>query len=777
MNRFKKNIGFVDNTRKDIDTLYLERAKAIILYPSLCMPSMISTGQEILLVLLANKTLIDSQKTYVSNHTTLMQKRINLQLRYSYMQEIKDDSIGVQFSSLPKIIKTFPIKLNADLCLKSEEHNFKCIISKDALENYNLYGYSNVIFIAQKHYLDKPVFMQWLNVSNDDVDKLVIDSDSHNKIIKELLIDFGVKESTIHNIRPYHPVFSKTEADLGVGHLSDLHISSRVSVLEKNKELKDISGNYISNNLHNPIRSVKDILWQFGRDDRISCVWITGDVVDFHVNISDISESEVKTTDALELLDSDKELLKIKGALYIDVQQFYQLIVKFYLKFEKPVFFIFGNHDAYEMPYGISPRVLQSKISKKGVKANSTIPMDHNLTFYEAILLFGPGYSRIVTKHHLGEQNYKAKLRKYYFLVITPVLDIKFNYKDTCFIGVDWGDEESIVEPVAKMAGTLPRASSMLNNNQKELISFALKEQNKIYIFMHAPIINYDYSINLSSTVEVKKHNVEKYSKYDTGSFKGGKKWLLDLLLRHCNKVVVFSGHSHRFSMYTIEDKYNRYLIRANGDDVCCLNPKVSLVVSSSAGPMAAKNIAGEWMGLGIEAPSGSALIGGRIYKTVSNSCNTIPRACVILDGIDILSFSKPLHIYPVNLYQDYLDIVVDERLNCNLEKISLLVFHNSHYELLRKKQMKLIKLGHNKYRVSPFSLLLKEKINRMFLEICVSTFSDSVCTKDPWILHIELEELYAGNSMLTGYRVARNKKYGEIPDFNWHMQSGMCQK
>jgi hypothetical protein len=66
----------------------------------------------------------------------------------------------------------------------------------------------------------------------------------------------------------------------------------------------------------------------------------------------------------------------------------------------KPIFLIAGNHENYADIYAISPRT-KGTLSDKAKeepgsgwrRANEGVPADHNLSIYEACLMYGPDYS------------------------------------------------------------------------------------------------------------------------------------------------------------------------------------------------------------------------------------------------------------------------------------------------------------------------------------------------------------------------------------------------
>jgi hypothetical protein len=147
----------------------------------------------------------------------------------------------------------------------------------------------------------------------------------------------------------------------------------------------------------------------------------------------------------------------------IDNVIIYSLFLYYYKKYKKPIFLISGNHECYSVPYGISPRITEKRAKKKagdfttytieqqtekaredriadmekeqpteegdgggttgGNRANEGVPADHNLTFAEATLLYGPSYHQIVMfgkGDGSNTRNFKPQNLDWFYTIFTP---------------------------------------------------------------------------------------------------------------------------------------------------------------------------------------------------------------------------------------------------------------------------------------------------------------------------------------------------------------------
>ncbi|MFJ4294299.1 hypothetical protein ACIP1U_31755 [Cupriavidus sp. NPDC089707] len=214
-----------------------------------------------------------------------------------------------------------------------------------------------------------------------------------------------------------------------------------------------------------------------------------------------------------------------------------------------PVFLTTGNHEAYQVPYGISPRqnawvmamgALETTGSLKGphgkrqiepgilataagtvsayndfdrasefaeAKANGGIAADHNLTIYEACLAYGPTYPQVLTTKNFAADHYD-----WFFTLFTPLSDWRHLYGGQCMLGLDWGAEEEYINLAGywplqadkQGAGILPRAKQAISEAQRILLDWTTrlaksKYQAQTLLFSHFTFVNYDAKVAFSA--------------------------------------------------------------------------------------------------------------------------------------------------------------------------------------------------------------------------------------------------------------------------------------
>ena len=298
------------------------------------------------------------------------------------------------------------------------------------------------------------------------------------------------------------------------------------------------------------------------------------------------------------------------------------------------------------------------------VRANEGIPADHNLTIYEAILMYGPHFKKILKPFNFDHKNYN-----WFYNLFTPLTDYSFIFGDQTFVGLEWGDEESMLTNrtlrgglwINNDGGVLPRASDSVTDKQLQMVDFALstKSTQKV-LFSHFTYYNYDLTEPLSTRGEVNINNnfLQKYyTKYDHGSCKDNRNkvyndWILS------NKFdYTLSGHSHRAGIYETVSSNRSKL---GSEKVTSVGHETNnnhgingtkVVVTACGGPIAVQNLNGEMKGHGLDSPSGTwinlnenkiGLIKPKSKPKTddvkqSKPLQSKPRFCVALDYFDIL--------------------------------------------------------------------------------------------------------------------------------------------
>lgn len=165
-----------------------------------------------------------------------------------------------------------------------------------------------------------------------------------------------------NRLKAYHPVMFKNKASLHIGHLTDVHVSSRHFALAKSK-VQAIPGisDPIGPRVTNSFVALKE-LFDNVRKQGADAIFLTGDLIDFNQNFDPSRLSGGAPKDDWGLFDLSKQFKNGKatdGTLYprgLDDMLAYSLL-KYSCQHDCPVFMTVGNHEAYDVPYGIAPRL------------------------------------------------------------------------------------------------------------------------------------------------------------------------------------------------------------------------------------------------------------------------------------------------------------------------------------------------------------------------------------------------------------------------------------
>ncbi|MCX6826956.1 MAG: hypothetical protein NTV06_06805, partial [candidate division Zixibacteria bacterium] len=352
---------------------------------------------------------------------------------------------------------------------------------------------------------------------------------------------------------------------------------------------------------------------------------------------------------------------------YMDFATFYFLMLKFCR--EKPAFVVSGNHDVYYKPYGISPRFAT-------VRANSGIPADHNLTIYEAILIYGSTYAEN------GGGSFDPDRFKWFYSVLTPFSDFAASLPKQSIVGLGWGDDEDkigITEHQEKWYGHLPRADKSISVTQNKLLDSAKKKvkgKGKIILFSHFTFVSYLSDEPMSRQEPglmelIDTQGSVAYGNFDSGAFEGMRDPIFEDLSKHKDQDVrcILTGHSHRKGLYSIskpDAQYGKKKGKVFGETVeidtkkSSINTRIfdfeifekanlvninpAIIVSDCAGPIPRYNKKGELAGWGSDKASGTKLIfteDGEIEEVKIEQVGNLPRFIVAVDYIDLVGDQK----------------------------------------------------------------------------------------------------------------------------------------
>ncbi len=519
-------------------------------------------------------------------------------------------------------------------------------------------------------------------------------------------------------IQSHHPIYLSSKSQLNLGHLTDVHVSSRQHAFQKSgaqmlQQTDETVSPKLGTQVNTSFHTLKDLMDQFGGADLgVDMLVFTGDLIDYTRNYDPAARSISKTGEIWEEMLVDHYKDPQKYPVGIDNIIIYSLFMYWYDVYKKPILLVSGNHEAYTLPYGISPRVKKAKAAvdnakniafdksvdqlieesaeertkewadRKGpeyktntTRANEGIPADHNLTITEAILLYGPDYNRVtMTGNSKGSyKNFKPVNLDWFYTVFTPLSDFVLRYKNQCFIGLGWGDDEKFSASIADghvdvegsfmgMGGLLPRAPESMSDRQKALVKKALERKADCTLLLsHFTLANYGGKKPLGEGGEINCNDfLGHWSDADHGTFEKNR----SELYQHIDEgsiQLALSGHSHRSGLYQPESFKNNLGRKTMTVKARASHPphkdeplrpyqavnkdQAKLIVSASGGPIPKQNYAGELFNWGLERPSGTLVqFNGKDAQfslVESKIAQAKPRFAVAWDYADIFGKEK----------------------------------------------------------------------------------------------------------------------------------------
>jgi hypothetical protein len=337
-------------------------------------------------------------------------------------------------------------------------------------------------------------------------------------------VDLGQADPK-HPIVAYHPLFVYPKNGLrhaNLGHVSDIHLNARQNVLARSParviDMADEDPKNARPELGNDSPAIGSMVNVCssnllsilnGLAAGMDVLLIGGDLVDHVKNVYPwaraLKEDDRKNL-ALRPARTASEIWKLvdmkDGGAYdknyqafADHLTFYSILRRFYAGHRKPAYVVSGNHDCYQEAFGISPRVGRRVRDQVGVesdwatiRANEGIPADTNLTFYEAILLFGKSYGEI-----RDTSNFKKELLAWFYNVLTPWSDFAVQLPKQRIVGLAWGDDEKLIDApkTGHGFGHLPRANEAVTQEQLDLFQNGLSAARKTVLFSHFTFVSY----------------------------------------------------------------------------------------------------------------------------------------------------------------------------------------------------------------------------------------------------------------------------------------------
>jgi hypothetical protein len=421
----------------------------------------------------------------------------------------------------------------------------------------------------------------------------------------------------------------------------------------------------IGQHLHRYSRSVFDILSALDTDTDALCVG--GDLVD-HIRNASPRKGMLLPANAAAVWDSVALQKATYAANYQSSPDFiaaFTILRHICHQRQLPIFAVTGNHDAYLDGYGISPRVSNSRALR--LLANEGIAKDHNLTLYEAILAFGPtyheydGYGDVrgwAATAKAGSSNFHADWMDWYYTAFTPWADAVVRMPSQRVVALGWGDAEHMIglKDDGQGMGHLPRATEALNPRQFQLLKEGYGPTCRTLLVTHFTFASFADSIAESPEAAENKGarpwgdvrfragtgaEANPYTQFDMGTFVVERDATYRLLMNEpAGLSAVLTGHSHRKALYFIGPRTagspeapgarwseNNLVspVRAPGARVTMVGlaaggvdlavpalrdvrEQAPVVLSDSAGPIAASNVRHEFGTWGGDSPAGSLL-------------------------------------------------------------------------------------------------------------------------------------------------------------------------
>jgi len=485
-------------------------------------------------------------------------------------------------------------------------------------------------------------------------------------------------------IQSYHPVIVLSDGDefshADIGHVSDIHMNSRWQILAKTtaRVIEYGDGQHedesprIGNLLAETNRSFHDVLQRICASTADAII-IGGDIID-HIRNAFNAATIIHKSNSVQGIWNTMDLENYNDSTYpagIDLIAFYTLIVDALRAHQKPFFAISGNHDCYVDAFGISPRLMTQR-------ANAGIPADLNLTFYEALLSFGPSAALLVK---VGS-SFDASWFDWFHLVLSPFNDHWTRLPKQSIVGLGWGTSEDLLDPSGEQSlGHLPRSDDAITRPQLNLLKKAVAErsQRKVILTSHFTFLSYREDVGMfpggavgspgAFNSDISTAGVEDYSRFEMGTFESNRQALLEMLGARQIQCVL-TGHSHRRGLHLLGSPAGTTIPARlydpdpqDGLDLSPLPPgatsaEPAIIVSDSGGPYPRYNRDGEFRDWGSDRP-GATLVrvdprAGNItnVRTIQAGSRPLPRAAVSLDYMDIdksLIFDNNMMIVVVN--------------------------------------------------------------------------------------------------------------------------------
>lgn len=444
-------------------------------------------------------------------------------------------------------------------------------------------------------------------------------------------------------------------------HVSDLHLNLRQDLIAQTDArvieaplsvLREASnGDEISPEIGSLVqrysRNVLSILDTAARGSAPDAICVGGDLVDHIRNATtrpgeSIPESAAAVWERIGLEPASYATRYTAGPDFIAAFSIMQYICE---KYSVPLFGVTGNHDAYVDGYGISPRVANTRVYRH--LGNEGIAADHNLTFFEAILAFGPtyhaydGYGDVrdtTATASANTANFHAEWFDWYHTVFTPFADFAVSMPAQRLVGLGWGEREHMVgaPPDGHGVGHLPRATGAVGQPQVALVRNGLSTKRRTLLMTHFTFASFKTSVSERESPPAGAANPAPgarrqgqlnlsgvFTDFDHGTFTGLRAEMYAAVTEDPAQMsAVLTGHSHRKALYLLPKGGGPGL--ASGTVPAGPRPAAGAPTTPSSGPIVTM------VGLGdgpLQQAALAPLLRDAVPVVLSDSAGPIPRA------------------------------------------------------------------------------------------------------------------------------------------------------
>ncbi|MGL1900908.1 MAG: metallophosphoesterase [Fibrobacterales bacterium] len=616
------------------------------------------------------------------------------------------------------------------------------------------------------------------------------------------IFDFKFQDKL--ELLPLHPVFYYHEKarKLNTAFVSDLHVVSRLQVM-KHTDLRVIPG-VTDDSVSPPIgkqiephgESLQTILNAIGKSAADILV-VGGDLVDFAQDAYPGLESALsKVSKGKKIPDCGgvdyKEVSKLLSFTSddkdhyqhgVDLGMMFLMFAEFMEKHKKPVLILSGNHDAYEKPFGISPRGLKDYVGDVKL-ANEGIPADANLSIMEACLAYGENYGAVEKNF-----NFTPEIMDFYSFLFSPVTTYTSKIGLLQILSLDWMEEEDMISSGSSVIGCLPVATKNLNQIEMAQVVnpfFNYIEDSSLtsVVLSHYTWVCYDAGANVlldGAKRSFKVGDGVNSTDFNIGTCKINR---IPFYTKFKEQKIdfCFSGHAHRAGVYKLKDFQGSEVSmlglpveKQNKFDSLAEKPlkKPVFLVADSAGPIPRENNAGEFGGWGSNSPAGLLLAfndsgKGRKFSIERVSARVKPRLSVSMDYMELMKENDFDSSWWWNFWVDKINLKItggdtEEEIAPEAKKYSV--------DITFSKENNIVNNLPNWFLLNSISYVVyyndktgKKKVQLKVFKDGDDWFLEDEAGKLGWLMETNREKVKSESFLSTSYKIGKNDfKAGQI--------------